>query len=89
MVKDYKGRRLLFRYYDPRVLRVYLPTCLPNELETVFGPVKAYLVEGDGGGTLIQYRVDDRGLIEKVVRLEAPPEIQRSDRARADVAGTR
>jgi hypothetical protein len=30
---------LLFRYYDPRVLRVYLPSCRPSELETVFGPV--------------------------------------------------
>jgi len=74
MVKDSQGRRLLFRYYDPRVLRVYLPTCWPNELEAVFGPVKAYVVEGGESGTLIQYRLDDRGLVEKAVRLEALPE---------------
>lgn len=74
MVKDPRGRRLLFRYYDPRVLRVYLPTCWPNELEQVFGPVKAYLVEGAESGTMINYRLDDRGLVEKVVRLEAPLE---------------
>jgi len=71
MVKDYKGRRLLFRYYDPRVLRVYLPTCWPGELETMFGPVKAYLAEGAESGTVIQYRLGDRGLVEKLVRLEA------------------
>jgi len=71
MVKDYKGRRLLFRYYDPRVLRVYLPTCWPAELEKVFGPVKAYLAEGAESGTAIQYRLGDRGLVEKTLRLEA------------------
>jgi hypothetical protein len=71
MVKDYKGRRLLFRYYDPRVLRLYLPTCWPAELEAVFGPVKAYLAEGKVSGTLIQYRLGDGKLLEKVVSLEA------------------
>jgi hypothetical protein len=74
IVKDQRGRRLLFRYYDPRALRVYLPTCWPAELEAVFGPVKAYLVEGVESGTVIQYRVDDKGLVEKVVRLGAAPE---------------
>jgi len=74
VVKDHKGRRLLFRYYDPRVLRVYLPTCWPAELETMFGPVKAFMVEGPDSGTMIQYRVDEGRLLEKVVRLEAPPD---------------
>jgi hypothetical protein len=76
MVRDYKGRRLLFRYYDPRVLRVYLPTCWPNELEQVFGPVKAYLVEGADSGTVIQYRVDEKGLVERAVKLEVAPKAQ-------------
>jgi len=38
--------RLYFRYYDPRVLRLYLPTCTPEETWKVFGPVKHYLLEG-------------------------------------------
>ena len=38
-VEDPKGKSLIFRYYDPRVLRVYLPTCNAMELQTVFGPV--------------------------------------------------
>jgi hypothetical protein len=45
-VQDEDGRRLLFRYYDPRVLRVYLPTCTPSELRQVFGPIEGWLVEG-------------------------------------------
>ncbi len=32
---------LVFRYYDPRVLRVYLPTCSPAEFARFFGPISA------------------------------------------------
>ena len=39
--------RMLFRYYDPRVLRVYLPTCNGGELAEFFGPISAYLAEGE------------------------------------------
>ncbi len=42
MVKDPDGGKMYFRYYDPRVLRVFLPTCLDEELEKLFGPVQAY-----------------------------------------------
>ena len=47
MVYDEAGKSLYFRYYDPRVLRAYLPTCNPEELKTVFGPVESYLAEDD------------------------------------------
>ncbi len=52
-VADEDGRMLLFRYYDPRVLRVYLPTCTTTEFDQVFGPVDAFLLEAttDGPGT--------------------------------------
>ena len=46
---------LYFRYYDPRVLRVYLPTCNPRELQTVFGPVLRYLTEDEDPGALLAF----------------------------------
>jgi Domain of unknown function (DUF4123) len=46
-VYDESGKSLYFRYYDPRVLRMYLPTCNAGELKTVFGPVESYLVEDE------------------------------------------
>ena len=46
IVASPEGKRLYFRYYDPRVLRVYLPTCSPSEARHVFGPIQQYLVEG-------------------------------------------
>ena len=39
--------KMYFRYYDPRILRVYLPTCNPDEAKIVFGPVHSYICEGE------------------------------------------
>ena len=39
-VHDERGRKLNFRFYDPRVLSVYLPTCTKEERLTVFGPAE-------------------------------------------------
>ena len=52
MVKSPEGKQLYFRYYDPRMLRVYLPTCNAAETNFVFGPVAAYLCEGEAPDTL-------------------------------------
>jgi hypothetical protein len=45
-----------FRYYDPRVMRLYLPTCNAEELATVFGPVEAFLLEGEDAKTALRFR---------------------------------
>lgn len=44
IVEDPDGETMYFRYYDPRVLPVFLPTCTRDELKTFFGPLKAYAV---------------------------------------------
>jgi hypothetical protein len=67
-VQDHLGTKMLFRYYDPRVLRAYLPTCLPGELATVFGPVIRFFCESEDGHRLESFSwvknslVHDRGL---------------------------
>ena len=55
-VRDESGRMLVFRYYDPRVLRTYLPTCEANELKTVFGPIGSFVTEGERGQSAIEFR---------------------------------
>ena len=55
MVYDPEGKPLYFRYYDPRVLRVYLPTCNAEELEIFFGPVQFYMVEDSDSRTLLRF----------------------------------
>jgi hypothetical protein len=49
------GKPLYFRYYDPRVLRAYLPTCNPQEMRTVFGPVLRYIAEDEDPSVLLKF----------------------------------
>jgi len=45
-VKDHTGKILYFRFYDPRVLRVYLPPCNRTERKPIHGGVLRYIAEG-------------------------------------------
>lgn len=55
-VQDPRGNTLIFRFYDPRVLRVFLPTCTAGELATVFGPVGMFLMPSEGDGAIRFHR---------------------------------
>lgn len=50
------GRTVLFRYYDPRVLRLYLPTCTAGELDSFLGPLIAVGAESDQEGVFHLFR---------------------------------
>jgi hypothetical protein len=60
-VRDRQGRFLVFRYYDPRVLRIYLPTCTTEELRTVFGPIESFYMEDENPAAVVQCRRDTAG----------------------------
>src|ERR1035437_139370 len=62
-VYDEKGKPLLFRFYDPRVMRAYLPTCNPEELSAIFGPVASYVLEDESSRTSLRFRSADGKLI--------------------------
>ena len=68
-VRTEDGRVLLFRFYDPRILRVFLPTCTPDEIYEFFGAVDAFFVEGEEPGTMLIFRKTDTGLDREVVAL--------------------
>jgi hypothetical protein len=57
VVTDEHDQEYFFRYYDPGVLRTYLPTCTPDELATFFGPAKRWIVEDEKGDGLIAYEL--------------------------------
>ena len=46
-VESPEGEQLYFRYYDPRVLRPFLPTCIFDEINRFFGPVSCFLAKTD------------------------------------------
>lgn len=60
-VTDPDGNLLVFRFYDPRVLRVYLPTCTAQERAAMFGPASKLIAETSTGHSLIVYPADPAG----------------------------
>lgn len=60
-VRGPEGNPLLFRYYDPRVLRVFLPTCNEEESAVLFGPVTSYLMESEDPSRMLRFLPDRIG----------------------------
>lgn len=47
IVKTEEGKQMYFRFYDPRVLRIFLPTCDRSQILEFFGPVKIFICEDE------------------------------------------
>ncbi len=68
VVEDEEGQEYFFRFYDPRVLRTFLPTCSPEQLEELFGPIEKFIVEDDQDEAMLQFRVTNAKLTVESVR---------------------
>jgi len=55
LVKDEGGKKYRFRFYDPRVLRSFLPSCAPAEAREFFGPVAKYYAAGRSGQSVLTF----------------------------------
>ena len=61
-VKDPEGEELFFRFYDPRVLRVFLPDSNFQEIMQFFGAVGSYMAESEDGEMLLEFSKGESGL---------------------------
>jgi Domain of unknown function (DUF4123)/FHA domain len=68
-VKLPDGTQVYFRYYDPRVLRLFLPTCLPEETTQFFGPVKHFLMEAEDPKLALHFTCGTKGPDKKELKL--------------------
>jgi hypothetical protein len=55
---DGRGNSFTFRFYDPRVLRRYLPTCTHEELSEFFGKVHSFFAEAESGQQITEYKLE-------------------------------
>lgn len=65
MVKTEDGLELFFRFYDPRVLRIFLPTCDSKQLKEFFGPIESFLLEDEDLRFGIKFWLQDGALESK------------------------
>jgi hypothetical protein len=67
LVKDEEGRRYHFRFYDPRILRAFLPVCTPAEAAQFFGRIRRFLVEGDSAEELWIFELQERRVVRRTI----------------------
>ena len=70
-VRSEDGRMLVFRFYDPRVFRVFLPTCTAREAAMMFGPIPRFLAESEDGRHILEYNSDTGGSNANTITLAA------------------
>jgi hypothetical protein len=58
-----------FRFYDPRVLRSYLPTCTSEEAVEFFGPIRAYVTEDEQAASGLSFEVSPEGVASESLPL--------------------
>ncbi|NJK89403.1 MAG: DUF4123 domain-containing protein [Myxococcales bacterium] len=73
-----EGKELYFRYYDPRILSVFLPTCTMPELGQLFGPVEAYLVPSAKGDDYERWTMNETTPAASAGVREPTPSARRS-----------
>jgi hypothetical protein len=79
VVYDERKARLIFRYYDPRVLRVFLPTCTPGQLAQFLGPVRRWVMEDENPEKALEF-VREKGVVRmlrwNLANPAEPPEVK-------------
>lgn len=55
LVQTEEGKQLYFRFYDPRVLRVFLPACTDEESVQFFGPIRQMFVEHEEASKVLRF----------------------------------
>ena len=67
LVKTEEGKELYFRFYDPRVLRIFLPTCDAQQLQNFFGPVKVFGVESENPEYALEFSLEEGKLATRTI----------------------
>ncbi|AGY59790.1 DUF4123 domain-containing protein [Gloeobacter kilaueensis] len=71
LVEDTQGKQLYFRFYDPRVLRLFLPACNAEELQRFYGPVASFLMEDGRSEKILHFAGDERTAQQGTERTKA------------------
>jgi hypothetical protein len=83
MVQTEDKEELYFRFYDPRVLRIFLPTCDEDQLNEFFGPVDYFVCEDEDPAFALAFTLKDGELKtermpkEDLIAFNPPPRKRR------------
>jgi Domain of unknown function (DUF4123) len=78
-VRTEDGTEPYFRFYDPRVLRIFLETCDVAQLKDFFGPVRIFICEDEDPSFAILFSFDGKKLITEKVAADIVNDLVVSD----------
>ena len=79
-VKTETGEELYFRFYDPRVLRMFLPTCDALQIRELFGnAIDFFIVESEAPGEALRFSQQNGVLRTELISIN-------KDEALSDIA---
>lgn len=61
------------RLYDPGILRALLPTCPPQDLSTIFGPIMSCMMESERSEKMLMFSRGSEGLATTILNLVERP----------------
>lgn len=64
---------VVFRFHDPRTLRLFLPICDPAQVAPFFGPVEAFIAEDEVGAGATLWRRAGHRIVSEPLGPDAPP----------------
>jgi hypothetical protein len=80
IVKNDGEQEMYFRFYDPRVLRIFLPTCNRVQLKEFFGPINSFILEDEDPNTILQFTFDNIRLnCNRISRIESDNQIDKDE----------
>jgi hypothetical protein len=80
IVKNDGEQEMYFRFYDPRVLRIFLPTCNRVQLKEFFGPINSFIVEDEDPNSILQFTFDNIRLnCNRISRIESENQIDNDE----------
>lgn len=66
-----EGKPMRFRYYDPRVMRRFLPTCNSEDLAALFSAVDYYLLEDEDPRVMLSFHAESGALKQESIALDS------------------
>ena len=70
-VVDEEGNEFFFRFYDPRVLRLFLKACTPDEAKEFFGTIGCMLLEAERPSDILSCAIANDGVSMECITLIA------------------
>ena len=70
IVKIVVGKELYFRFYDPCILRIILPTCNKHQMKNIFGPIQKFSIENEKSEEAIEFTIENGQLLKQKIAKE-------------------